>query len=388
MRLLFVSQDFPPARGGIQTYAGELAARFALRADDFAVLAPEHPDAVRHDEGLSFPVHRVRASADLFPLLSVPRVVRLVREQGFDAVFATQWSSALPVQLAGRRVGPVQLFVAAHGREVLFEPGRLPALIRRTYAGLRRKVYLRADHIFPVSRFTAGLLHQNGVHTGRTTVIPNGADPVRFSPGDASALRQHLALNGHRVLISVCRLVPRKGIDTTLRALPAVLRQVPHVRYLVVGDGPDRARLEALACTLGVDAHVQFIPGIDNEALPAYYNLAEAVVMPSRSDPPDVEGFGIVFLEANACEKPVVGADAGGIPDAILHGETGLLIPPDDPEALAASIIQLLNEPEFALRLGRQGRARVVREATWDTVASRMFEAMSRSRAANILRTS
>lgn len=377
MRLLFVSQDFPPARGGIQTYAGELATRFAVWADDFVVIAPDHPRAAAYDAGMPFDVRRVATSADLFPLTAVPHVRRLARERRLDAAFSTQWSSGLAAHLARRHGGPNRLFVAAHGREVLFEPERLPRFVRSAYDRIRRRVFGSAERLFPVSGYTAGLLHAAGVHADRTTVITNGADPGRFSPIDASPLRDRLDLNGHAVILSVCRLVPRKGIDTTLRALPGVMRDVPHVRYLIVGDGPDRARLQDLAQSLGVEEQVRFIPGIDNDELPHFYNVADVVSMPSRSDPPDVEGFGIVFLEANACEKPVVGARTGGIPDAIRHGETGLLIEPDDVDALASSIVHLLTTPEFALQLGRQGRERVIKEATWDAIAERMFAAMN-----------
>jgi phosphatidylinositol alpha-1,6-mannosyltransferase len=171
--------------------------------------------------------------------------------------------------------------------------------------------------------------------------------------------------------------VARKGVDATLRALPRVRGHLPDVVYLVVGDGPDLPRLRALAAELGVEEHVRFLPGVDYDLTPAYYNAADVVTMPCRDDPPEVEGFGIVFLEANACGKPVVGTYAGGIPDAIRHGETGLLVEPDDPDRLADAIVTLLTTPDTAARLGRQGREHVLREANWDAVAHRIFETMT-----------
>jgi phosphatidylinositol alpha-1,6-mannosyltransferase len=377
MRLLLISQDFPPARGGIQTYAYELAKRFAARCEDFVVLAPGPPGGAPGDAGLPFEVRRVAGPADQFTLRAAFPVRRLVRERRLDTVFAAQWFGALPA-LGLRRRGRVRrLFVAAHGREVVFEPRAWPGPARSVYRGLRRRVYRTADALFPVSTFVAGLVEAAGGDPIRMTVVNNGTDPTLFAPADAIALRAALGLGHRPTILTVCRLIARKGVDATLRALPRVRGHLPDVVYLVVGDGPDLPRLRALAAELGVEEHVRFLPGVDYDLTPAYYNAADVVTMPCRDDPPEVEGFGIVFLEANACGKPVVGTYAGGIPDAIRHGETGLLVEPDDRDRLADAIVTLLTTPDTAARLGRQGREHVLREANWDAVAHRIFETMT-----------
>jgi phosphatidylinositol alpha-1,6-mannosyltransferase len=206
--------------------------------------------------------------------------------------------------------------------------------------------------------------------------VPNGTDPERFRPLDASSLRNALALTDTSVVLTVSRLVPRKGIDTVLRALPEVLDAVPSLTYLVVGTGPDRERLERLATNLGIRPHVHFTGHVPFDDLPRYYNAADVFAMPSREASPDVEGFGLVFLEAGACGIPVIGARTGGIPDAIQDGETGLLVPPSSPEALANALTRLLSSPDLAHRLGEQGRRHVVQEANWDHVADQLWNVL------------
>ncbi len=373
MRCLFVTQDFPPDVGGIQTYAAQLAPRLAEHAAALAVVAPRRPTAETVDEALPFPVYRLPARPDLLVGPALAALPVLARRHRVDVALHAQWPTVAASLLARQLTGyPRCIVCAAHGRELLFNP--MPPALDGGYRALRRFIAARTDHFVPVSRYTAGLLHDLGVPDNRTTVLPNGTDPVRFAPQDASAVREALGLAGRRVLLTVGRLVPRKGIDTTLRALPQIAEAVPDVAYVVVGDGPDRGRLDALARHLGVSDRVHFAGKIAGPELRRYYNACDVFVMPSREAVPDVEGFGIVFLEAGACTKPVIGARAGGVPDAVRDGETGLLVPPRDAHALASAAMNLLTYPDRAERLGRRGRERILRENTWDRIADRLFD--------------
>ncbi|GIV61043.1 MAG: glycoside hydrolase [Rhodothermaceae bacterium] len=380
MRLLLLTQDFPPDTGGTQTYALELARRLAPRCDDFAVLAPHIAGCEATDARLPFPVIRVRAGYDSFAVKALGALLHHTRHRPADATLHVQWATA-GAGLAARRLGHLRrVYVAAHGRELLFNP--LPRPFGGLYDQLRRAILRRADHLFPVSRYTGGLLAAAGVRPERWTVVPNGTDPDRFVPLEATPLRTRLGLEHRPTLLTVCRLVPRKGVDTVLQALPQVVEAVPEVVYLIGGDGPDRPRLEGLARDLGVTDHVRFCGRIPDDDLPLLYNACDVFVMPSRLDPPHVEGFGLVFLEAGACGKPVVGARTGGIPDAVADGETGLLVPPDDPPTLAAALCRLLAAPDWARHLGRQGRRRVLEAFTWDHAADRLFATLRRDLAA------
>lgn len=378
MRLLVITQDFPPAVGGIETYTAELVTRWGRRDDSrVEVVAPTHPDAPSIDEQFPGRITRVGTRPDLIPL-RLPAIIRRIRSLRPDVTFHAQWQTVGAAVLARRLTGvPKRIVCAAHGRELLFNPAEGVPGLQSAYDALRRLLLCGPDRFTPVSRYTAGLLHECGVPSSRCHVVPNGTDPDRFRPLDVGPLRESLGLVEDTVLLTVGRLVPRKGIDTTLQALPTVLETVPDLTYLVVGTGPDRDRLEKLADDLGIHSHVRFSGYVDADDLPRYYNLADTFVMPSREARPDVEGFGIVFLEAGACGVPTVGARTGGIPDAVQDGETGLLVHPSSPNALADALTRLLTAPGLAQRLGEAARHRAVHEASWDHVAHRLWNVLA-----------
>jgi phosphatidylinositol alpha-1,6-mannosyltransferase len=174
--------------------------------------------------------------------------------------------------------------------------------------------------------------------------------------------------------LSVGNLVERKGHDLVLRALPQLKQRWPGLLYVIVGDGPFRPALEALAEQLGVASSVRFAGRVDSAALPAFYRLCDVFVMPSRlrAEHHDVEGFGIVYIEAGACGKPVVGGLSGGTEDAIAEGETGLLVDPGDANALAAALARILEDPGFARTLGENARRRAAAEFTWAAFAGKL----------------
>ena len=177
-------------------------------------------------------------------------------------------------------------------------------------------------------------------------------------------------------MTTVCRLVPRKGIDTTLEAVALLRERIPGLRYAIGGSGPDRERLESRVRDRGLQDTVRFLGRVPDLEMANCMSAADVFCMPARSEPPDVEGFGLVFLEAGACETAVIGAKAGGVPDAIVHGETGLLVEPSDPRGLAEALHQLLTQPSVRTRMGAAARARIQAQCTWDHVASGLMDAM------------
>jgi len=176
------------------------------------------------------------------------------------------------------------------------------------------------------------------------------------------------------MIVTVGNLVQRKGQDMVIRSLPLIRQSNPEITYLIVGDGPYRPELEKLAGAMGVKDRVIFAGRVAADDLPDIYALSDVFVMPSRErlDSDDVEGFGLVFLEASACAKPVVGSWSGGVPDAVVDGVTGLLVNPQYPEEIAKALSRLLLERDFAIQLGRQGRSRVVSEFNWAHVADQV----------------
>jgi phosphatidylinositol alpha-1,6-mannosyltransferase len=377
MKLLMVTQDFPPVVGGIQTYSYELARRFAAACERFEVVAPADRGHEDVDRDLPYPVHRLPVRSDRMAAATILALPALCRGRGFDATFHAQWYTAHAGLLA-RKLGFVErVFVAAHGRELLLNVLRPQPVLGAGYDRIRVEVLRRVDRFFAVSRYTAGVLEDQGVAPARITVVPNGVDPDRYRPSDGNAWRSKHGLPAGPLIVTLCRLVPRKGVDTVLRSLPAVARAVPSVHYAIVGSGPDRERLERIVQEVGEFERVTFVGRVPDEEVPACLSAADVFAMPARSEPPDVEGFGLVFLEANACGRAVVGARAGGVPDAIVPGETGLLVEPDDLEGLAEALVELLTHPDHAARLGRQGRARVEAWCSWDRVAEKLLRAMT-----------
>ncbi len=377
MRLVLVTQDFPPSRGGIQTWAVEIARRLSRRCENFSVIAPKADGHQALDAELGVRVIRTGTSNTLV-LASAPALARLATREGFDHTLHAQWSTA-PAARALRGLGRIRrVAIAAHGRELLLEPWARVGAAQRGYDRVRQRELAGADCILAGSAYTAELARSLGAPAERVTITRYGTDPERFRPLDAAPLRARLELGTRPVLLTIARLVPRKGIDSVLAALPSVRRAIPDVVYVIAGDGPDRGRLEELTQREGVGDCVRFVGEVRDDELPLWYSLGDVFVMPSRSEPPDVEGFGIVFLEAAACERPVVAARAGGIPDAVADGVSGLLVAPGDGAGLARTLTELLSDPARRAELGRRARERVLAELTWETIADRTFEALSR----------
>jgi phosphatidylinositol alpha-1,6-mannosyltransferase len=378
VKLLMVASNFPPVIGGIQTYAFELARGLVSRSSELQVVAPHSEGAREFDATSGVPTLRLRSIGDDLAFSGIVPLSILLRRRKFDAAFATHWAPGFAVQEAARLTGQsLRVFIAAHGKELLHRPLAAFPIAQDVYDRVRRQALQRAAGFFPVSQRTAQLLASTVARgTVDISVVSNGVDPEQFQPADATALRADLAgANGARgpILLSVARLVTRKGLDTVLRALPEVLRERPSATYVVLGDGPDYSRLAQLAGELGVTKNVCFIAR-STRPLADYYNACDLFVMPAREEPGDIEGFGLVFLEAGACGKPVIGARAGGVTDAIVDGVTGVLIPPDDPAALTRAIGDLLRDPERSARLGSAARARILRECTWSHAADRIAE--------------
>ena len=281
----------------------------------------------------------------------------------------------------GRTLG-IPSIVFAHGEEIhrmrADSPVRSPRKI--THRVKRRalwRAFRGAEGIVANSRFTANLLLDGGVAPHRIAVIHPGTDPAKFRPSPRDEqMSQALGLGGKKVILTVGRLTPRKGQDMAIRAMPKILRCVPDAVYVIAGTGDYESRLRTLVDELHLGPAVRFVGAAENALLPRLYVLADVFVMPNRETQGlgNVEGFGIVFLEANACEVPVIGGRSGGVPDAIVDGQTGLLVEGDSVEAIAQSVIRILTDEAYARQLGRNGRERVCRELTWDHSARRIKE--------------
>lgn len=244
----------------------------------------------------------------------------------------------------------------------------------RTHGWPRRleaQMYRDADFVIAVSGFTRELLIDSGVDATKVHVVHPGVSALYLQAEDArEAVRASLGLGNEFVVGTTARLVRRKGHELVLRALAQLLGSGRPFQYLVVGDGPERERLEQLAEGLGIGHAVSFLGHVDEGDLPGLYDAMDLFVLPTQptGDPYDVEGFGIVFLEAAARGLPSVASPVGGVPDAVIDGETGLLVPPA-PDAIAGAIGTLVNDAELRSRMAARARQRVVEDFTWPRIA-------------------
>jgi phosphatidyl-myo-inositol dimannoside synthase len=347
--LLMVTPDFPPAHGGIQVLMHRLASH--LVGHEARVVALGGRDARRFDRDGALRVRRVPAGPRFHrasvALLNAGAAAEAVRTR--PAVVLCGHVVASPAALlAGRLTGaPVVQYVHAD------EFRARPALCARAVRG--------ADATIAVSRYTRDLAVAAGAAPERVRLIHPGVD----LPEGARAAR-----DARPTLVTVARLTEHKGHDVVLEALVAVRRAVPDVLWVVVGDGPERAALEARAAALGIASSVRFTGAVDASERDAWLDRAHAFVMPSRVPESGIggEGFGIAYVEAGAHGLPVVAGDRGGACDAVRDGETGLLVDAADPAAVARALISLLTDPDLALRLGAAGVARA-EELAWPRVA-------------------
>jgi phosphatidyl-myo-inositol dimannoside synthase len=262
----------------------------------------------------------------------------------------------------------IPVICVGHGQEVIHSSEKSFAKLAKNW--LRSYIFRRSALVVAVSNFTKSQIESLGVKSLNIKVIPNGLMSDYIKNANQSILPSNGTQNfvDRHVILQVGRLVSRKGHETVLQALTQIRGYLSKpVVYIIVGAGPQQEPLMQLAQQLGLQDGIIFTGFIPDENLHHYYRSADVVVMPSHNprNAGDVEGFGIVYLEAYAHAKPVIGVRAGGVPDVIQHEETGVLIPPGDVSALAKAFLRLLNNPEEAKKMGEKGRERLNTEWEW-----------------------
>lgn len=365
-RVALLTPDFPPAVGGIQRYLAEAAAALA-RHHDVTVVTAAHPGAAAHDAALPYRVVRTRGgwggTRSAAALAEMSAAARRARP---DLTIAGHLAT-LPSALAAARRPVACCF---YGSE-LWSPRMRPLLVRLG-GRIRRAVC--------ISHFTAGEVERCGIEARRIRLVSPGADHPAAATSPHAALEALGLWDAHAgaalpYLLSIGRLVePHKGIDQVLRTLPALLGALPDVRLVVVGDGPLRTRYERIARSGGVADAVVWAGRVDEADKGALLRGARALVLLSRASPAaaQFEGFGIALVEAALAGRPSIAGNSGGIPDAVLDGETGLLVDPSDPAEFIRAARALMDDPALASRLGEAARRRAEREFTWTHVMDRM----------------
>ena len=372
-RTLVITNDFPPRPGGIQTFVWELLRR--LDPDDVVVFASTWKDPAAFDAEAPFPIFREPGSVMLPRPQTRDRAVQLLREHGCTSVL---FGAAAPLGLLAadlREAGAEVTVGLTHGHEAGW--AGYPVLRQ-----VLRMVGDRLDVMTYLGDYTRGKIAGalSADHRARLTRLTPGVDIQTFHPGvDGGPIRERHGLAERKVIACVSRLMPRKGQDTLIRAMPRILRRVPDAALLIVGGGPHRETLAKLAEQTGVADHVILTGGVPYEELAAHYAAGDIFAMPCRSRHHglDVEGLGIVYLEAAAIGLAVVAGDSGGAPDAVLDGETGYVVSGRDVDQVADRCVELLSEPELAGRLGRRGREWVMDQWQWQSKADRLADILA-----------
>ncbi len=370
-RTLLVTNDFPPRQGGIQTYLHTLAGQ--LPAEDLVVYAPAWERGVEHhpefDDAQPYRVFRHPTSL----MLPTPDVARraseIIRQEHCEAVW---FGASAPLALlapALRAAGARRVVAATHGHEVGWSmlPGSRQAL---------RRIGSTVDVLTFVSRYTRSRFSAAFGRLAPLEHLPSGVDVDTYRPDPVARaqIRDRHQLGSRPVVVCISRLVPRKGQDMLIRAFPAIRAKVPDAALLVVGGGPDRDRLQALADQLGVATDVIFTGSVPHAELPAHYAAGDVFAMPCRTRGRglDVEALGIVFLEAAATGLPVVAGRSGGAPETVREGVSGLVVDGRSVGELAEAVGDLLADPERAAKLGAAGREWMREEWRWVDLAERL----------------
>lgn len=369
---LLITLEYPPQVGGIATYLSRMVSCFP--EGSIQVLAQKEPsgepEVVAHQADMrsAAPIYRRRL------------VSRWLKPGWLPAVYYTEWlgrkegwpsavivSHLLPigqVALRLKKLRQVPYCVILHGMD---------AALALRYSGRKRetakRVLVNADLVVANSRYTANLAETLGARPENLMIVhpsPGFSADYRVEQGVIDTLRERWQIEkGDFTVMSAGRLVERKGFADAIAALAELPEESQVTRLLIVGDGPDRERLESLAKEKGVADRVIFAGRLPETELAAAYTLSDVFVMTPRGLGPDVEGFGIVYLEANLFGLPVVASRTGGVPDAVIDDQTGLLIDPGDLQGLAAAIGRLRQDEDLRRRLGQTGRERAVNGFHW-----------------------
>jgi phosphatidyl-myo-inositol dimannoside synthase len=377
--IIIFSEDFPPKDGGIAQWAAGIAKSLHRMSYTVKVLTRHiSTEAEKIQLQESYPViqvygNRWRQLRSYYTFRAMKALYN--REKAPDVVIATTWNIARGITGLLKKHG-TKLIVVIHGLEVT----RKMNWMKRVWL---IKTLKSAHRVIAVSNFTQErVISQYNIPPDNIITLPNGVDPERFHPlADVSILQKRFGLVDKKIILTLARLQERKGHDKVIEALPMVMKQVPNAHYLISGakNGAFYKKISQQVKDMGLESHVTFTGYVEPEEINLFYNLCDVYIMPSRElkKNGDTEGFGITFLEANACEKPVIGGRSGGVVDAIENGITGYLVDPLDVEEIAQKLTLLLTNDQHAHLLGQQGRQRILKNYTWDAVASRIVDALS-----------
>lgn len=384
-RVLIIAADFKPMIGGVSEYAYQMATAFKRIGNEVMILAPHYPGDDCFDRKSGLHIKRTYPPAKTGSRLGV--IGRLGK-------VASLTSLAVAMLKAHNSFSPHIVYLPClypfgaifpYSREslvVTFHGGELSTRCQASrFAGIHRRILARSCRnsslILANSNYTRSLLKDMGIDTSKVFVTGCGVNWQRFSHlydmQEVQEVKERLGFTGKKIIFSLGRLDERKGFDTVIKCIPKIREKEPNVLYVIAGGGPMRTKLEMLVDELDLHNHVRLVGRISDKDVVDYMAACDIFAMPNRETASgSVEGFGIVFLEASCCGKPVIAGRNGGAVDAVEHKKTGLLVDPYSQQAIEDAIETLLRKPQLAAKLGQQGRERVERHFKWAFIADRV----------------
>jgi phosphatidylinositol alpha-1,6-mannosyltransferase len=379
MKILLVTEQFPPLIGGGIVYFYNIFKNFS--SDEVIVYTTKRKGANNFDRAQKLriikgwiwdkPFSLFHVSSLIGPIYLGIALFRCVLKEKIGIIHCGTISPFGGYGLFFKRLFGIPYVVHTFAEEIM--------ILQRNRFKKKFISYLliNANKVIAISEFMKRELIKLGVKEENITIIPMCVDTNIFMPRDCEGLKQKLNLQDKKVILTVSRLVERKGHDAVIKSLPKILEKIPNSVYVIVGSGPTENKLKNLVKELALEKHVIFITELPHEATVDYYNICDLFIMPNRilEDTGEVEGFGVVFLEANACGKPVIGGRSGGAEEAIIDGSTGILIDsPTDLGEVSKSILRLLLDRELSCRMGEAGRKRARDFFNWNVMAKKLEE--------------
>ena len=360
--ILLVTNDFGPRAGGIETFVMGLLERVPM--GEVIVYTSHQSSTGEYDRRWrdDYGVEVVRDKSSI--LLPTPRVIRNLQKLVHERNLSTVWfGAAAPLGVSARwlrRAGAEHIVALTHGHEVWWSKVW-------PFSWAISEIARSVDVVTYLGDFTQQAIARRFKDKNKLTKIAPGIDTEHFRPLDGRELREKYGIADRATIVSVGRLVHRKGQDRLVEAMPLVLKEIPEAHLVFIGEGPHRKKLDELVKKLKLENHVTFIGRIQYSDLPRHISLGDIFAMPSRSRlfGLEVEGLGIVYLEASACGLPVVGGNSGGAPDAVKEGITGFVVDGNNLPEIADRIITLLKDDELRNQMGNAGRSWAMEEWQW-----------------------
>lgn len=372
-KTLLVSEIFPPRIGGSGSWLWEIYRR--LPADNFTVLAGDHPDAVSFDEQGALDIRRSNLSSPSWSLFDSTgrsfyrRIYNAISQCAKErSITHVQCARVMPEGIAAyfcKRFMGIPYTCYIHGEDITL------AVESRESRFLVGQVLKHASHLICNSENTKRILNADWtVEASKVVVMNPGVDTNRFKPvGNDSALREQFGWTGKKVILTVSRLEKRKGHDQMIKAMDIIRHKVPNAMYAIVGDGVEVEFLSSEVNRLELESWVRFYDPASDAELPTYYQACDLFILPNRTVGSSIEGFGIVLLEAQACGKPVIAGDSGGTAETLEDGVTGTIVDATNPETIASQVIAILNDDTQLLNMGKRARQRTLERFEWSKLA-------------------